>query len=681
MDQQTILLLISVFLFIVACCLALKSKAEGYQAFPGSSFAGASASSQTKPCTLVDANYPPTPTITNVIVTSEGIEVAFNKVDAIPELNGYIVSAGQGNASLFVPITTTKVVIPVLPGQKDAAISVQSVNNYGISLPGFYTKKLTQADLSPATPDPNIKVIQVLQLSDFHGAIETTPSLPGIALLDSAWNQDRQIVPTTFTFSSGDNFGASPPISSQFQEIPTILGMNELEFDASTFGNHEHDRNLQHLRQMIDLSDFNWVVSNYNTLAPLSTEKKPVAPFTIVSRNGFNIGVVGGNTYDTPVLVAPTNLNYKDRDGSTKTITISKGVKEINDNIVAAKAQGADIVVVLLHQGHLNSVGGCINGPLFDLSSKIKGAAAVFGGHTHQVYNTVLPNGTFIAQTFSSGLVYNRLNLTYDLKNKKVIGGFLETVGAEKLMKLTPSKAAADIVTYYKDLNASKFDERIGKVAGVFPRGGSPPVERSGETPMGNLIADLMRQRAGTQLAITNGGGIRDTFPAKAYSPKDKTLKRPAAGVNPPYDVVIGDAVSVFPFGNSLYKTSISGWQLWNLLENGVSSFPAHGKFPQISGFKFSFDSTKPANSRIVSVTLDNGVPVKKDSSTFYTIATNDFMFNGGDAYNMNDWNREKSEFIGDLLLDLLINKVKADAAAGKPTTVTPMTGRIVKVK
>ena len=676
MDKTTILLLISVVLFIVACTLAFRSS-ERFQQLK------VIAPAKTE-CDDPQANYPTKPRINSVTITKDGIVVDFGTVGGTPEISSYIVSSGQGNPSIIVASPTKpntvslKATLPVMIGQSGAKVGVQSVNSYGISDPVFHTTIFTKADLSKVTANPNIKVIQLIQLSDFHGAVETTDSNPGIGKLSTSFNQDRNLVPTTFTFSSGDNFGASPLISSQFEEVPTVLGMNKLKFDVSTFGNHEHDRPFDHLKRMIDLSDFQWVVSNYDTVRPITSERKPVNEFTIISRNGFNIGVVGGNTYDLNTF-KKENLNYKDRDGTIKTLTISQGAKEINSNIMAAKAAGADIVVVLIHQGHLSSIGGCAKGPLIELSKAIKGAAVIFGGHTHQIYNTIIPGQkwTLLGQVWSGGLAYNRVSLTYNSKEKQVVGSFLEVVKFDDIKKLAVDLSTQELINNYKALLGSQFDVKIGKIDGVFPRGGQPPVERSGETPMGNLIADLMRQRTGTDFALTNGGGIRDTFPAKTYKPKDTTLSRP--GISPaPFDLVMGDAYSVLPFGNSIVKVNITGTLLWKLLENGVSAWPGHGKFPQISGFNFTFDPTKPVNSRIISVTKLDGTPITKDDLSTYTLTTNNFIFDGGDGYAGID--RVSSEFPGDLLLDLLITKVKSDAEQGIVTSVPKVEGRIVKV-
>ncbi|NDC52215.1 MAG: bifunctional metallophosphatase/5'-nucleotidase, partial [Actinobacteria bacterium] len=185
------------------------------------------------------------------------------------------------------------------------------------------------------------------------------------------------------------------------------------------------------------------------------------------------------------------------------------------------------------------------------------------------------------------------------------------------------------------------------------------------------------RAAAKTDFAITNGGGLRDTFPAATYKVVNTTYKRPATGVTGPFDVTLGDAISVLPFGNSIATSKISGQQLWDALENGVSQYPSAGRFPQISGFKFTFDSSKAVGSRIQTVTKLDGTAIKKDS-TMYTVVTNDFMLYGGDGY-VGFFNPTMAKFSGQLLLDILVNGIKADMAAGKVTETPKADGRIVR--
>ena len=100
-------------------------------------------------------------------------------------------------------------------------------------------------------------------------------------------------------------------------------------------------------------------------------------------------------------------------------------------------------------------------------------------------------------------------------------------------------------------------------------------------------------------------------------------------------------------------------------------------RFPQISGFKFTFDSSKAVGSRVLTVTKLDGTAIKKDS-TMYTVVTNDFMLYGGDGY-VGYFNPTMAKFSGQLLLDILVNGIKADMAAGKVTEMPKADGRIVR--
>jgi 5'-nucleotidase len=257
-----------------------------------------------------------------------------------------------------------------------------------------------------------------------------------------------------------------------------------------------------------------------------------------------------------------------------------------------------------------------------------------------------------------------------------VLKGAAPTINTGVVSTVTTQDAtAAAMVKKYKDQLSAKLDVKIGQVSATFPRGGSPAVERSGETPMGNYIADLMRAKYKTDFAIQNGGGIRDTFPAKTYTPAVTGLVRTGTG---PLDVTLGDAFTVFPFGNQVATTVITGANLWKALENGVGgAYPGDGRFPQISGFKFTFDSSKPVGSRIVSVTTLDGTAIAKDSKE-YSLTTLDFLIYGGDGY-LNVFSPSQAKVKG-ALLDIFVDALKADMAAGKVTQVPVADGRTKKV-
>ena len=138
---------------------------------------------------------------------------------------------------------------------------------------------------------------------------------------------------------------------------------------------------------------------------------------------------------------------------------------------------------------------------------------------------------------------------------------------------------------------------------------------RTGETNLGNLAADAFRIATGADVALTNGGGIRDSIPAG--------------------DVTKKQLVTVFPFGNYVVTLNVTGEQLLAALENGVSRYPdADGRFPQVSGISFKFDPAQAPGSRVFEVQVGEEA---LDPECIYLLATNDYIAVGGDEYPFAD--------------------------------------------
>ena len=626
---------------------------------------------------------PQAPTNVTSYLSSRGVMVKWTaSPTANPEITHYVVSAGSGSCPIIVPASNNRnVTMPVVVGQPGGTPVVQAVNAYGFSAAAKSKQSYTAAQLATVASASNIKSVQVLQLSDLHGAIESSATNIGSAVLASAFANDRKNAEATVTLSAGDNIGAAPPISTEFEELSTIESMNLMKFDVSAFGNHEHDRNLAHVQKVIGASDFQWVTANYgdSSLAVLKSGTKAAKSYHIIERGGVKIGIVGANTETTIEQVFPGNLDYTDASGAKKTIEIQAGVTGINAAIAAAKKDGADLVVAVIHQGWSENAGGVAVGVINDMALQIKGAAAIYGGHSHQTFAALVPGkqkiqGTLLGQTRNSGVEYTRSQICINTDTDKVIGSSIETITKAAVATVTADADTAASVKKYKDQLTSKLDVKIGSVSGTFPRGGSPAVERSGENPMGIYIADLLRAKHKTDFALTNGGGIRDTFPARSYVPVDPKLVRTGTGA---LDVTLGDALAVYPFGNQVATTIVTGENLWKALENGVSGFPADGRFPQVSGFKFTFDPAKAVGSRIVSVTKDDGTAIAKDQ-TVYTLTTLDFIIYGGDGY-ANVFSPTKAKVLG-ALLDVFVDGLKADMAAGKVTQLPALDGRVKKI-
>jgi len=613
---------------------------------------------------------PSAPAKITVSQATGGLKVQWAGAKGSPAITNYIVSGGAGSCPVIVPVAARSAYMPAL-STDPMTVTVQAVNEYGISNP-----VATDTLVTPATVSTKHKSVQILQLSDFHGQLEANRTF-GAPLLAANLKVEREIVEATFTVSSGDNIGAAPPISSQFAELPTIQAMNTMGFDVSGFGNHEHDRSLQHLRTMIRYSNFEWVASNYSSLRGTDAGNGQRAKsYTVIERDGVKVGFIGINTSQTKEQIMPGNLDFTYK-GKRATIEIMDNAPGIQTAVAAARAAGAHVVVALIHEGWNTNLNGKAVGPLIDYAKSLKDVDVVYGAHSHLTYSSV-HNGRLVAQTKNAGAEYNRTQVCVDTQAGKVIGASNELVTpTNALVSAGSDTATAAVITRYKaDLNA-RMDVKVGRVATVTPIGGTPPVQRSEEHAFGNWSADVVRAKYGTDFALMNGGGIRTSFPATTYVPADKTLVRPnATQTEGPWDIVLGDVYTIQPFGNVFSTIEVTGSQIWAAMENGVSRYPADGRWPHVSGMKFTVDVTKPVGSRIVSLVDLTGKAIPKDNTTF-TLALTDFVAKGGDGYNMFDISKLK---VRDLDADVLVEALRADAAAGKVTEMK-LDGRTTVIK
>ena len=510
------------------------------------------------------------------------------------------------------------------------------------------------------TSDIRAQSVTIDEFSDFHGQIESNSSgVGGAAVLKAYFDADKSRG-STIVASGGDNFGAAPPISAQFEELPTVLAENKFGLDVTTLGNHEHDRDLAHLQKMISASTFKWTVANYSDFDTL----QGITPYTIIERGGVKVAFVGANNTETAQVATPGNLGK---------VGFTEPIAAVNAKIQAARKAGAQLVVVLLHYGFAETVANKPTGPLLDLAAGIKGADLIFGAHSHLKWSGRV-NGVLVSQTVNAGSQYARNTICRDANTGDVLGSAGEIV-VPFAKAVTPDAGVTEFVKSYADQIAAKFDTKLGTINGVFPFGGSPAIQRQGEAAIGDYIADIVRAKYNTDIVIINGGGIRANIPALGYKPKDPTLLRPttASSVGT-FDITLGDVYTVLPFGNQLATTAVTGAQIWSAMENGVSQYEAvAGRFPQISGFRFSFDAKKPVGSRVQSVSLANGTSIANDASKTYTLTTLDYMISGGDGYTQ--FNPTKA-FIRDLYA-----QVVADAIVAHPSVVIPaLDGRITKL-
>ena len=427
--------------------------------------------------------------------------------------------------------------------------------------------------------------LRILYVNDFHGFAEPYKAnagaapLGGIAYLAGAVDRARGKQPCLL-LAGGDMIQGNP-WANLFRGKSSLDVMNAMRFDAMVVGNHEFDFGPKVLKQRMAQARFPMLGANVKGLAALK-------PFVIKNLPGVRVAIIGVVTPDTPVVAHPRNVTGL--TFSTPESAVKKYLPELK--------RRADIIIVLSHCGFQADR---------ELAAKVPGIDVIVGGHSHtKMLQPELVGQTIIVQAWEHAKALGVLNLK--LKDGKIIGfdGGLQEISPDSG---TPNRQVQKIVACYEGQVDSLLQRAIGETQ-VDLDGAHV---RTGETNLGDFIADVMRQTARAEVALINGGTIRTSIPQGKI-----TLK---------------DMYALLPFDNYLVGLSLTGAQLKAALEHGVARLdePA-GSFPQVSGLSFTYSRSAPAYARVKDVTVGGRL---LDPRREYVVATNDYLVAGGDGYTV----------------------------------------------
>jgi 5'-nucleotidase len=266
------------------------------------------------------------------------------------------------------------------------------------------------------------------------------------------------------------------------------------------------------------------------------------------------------------------------------------------------RAAGAQVIVAITHLSMREDkqLAHCI--PEIDL---------IIGGHEHTLLQS-LAGRTPIFKMTADARQLGRYDLTVDAATGKLQSVDWQIIPVNNEVADDPQFAA--VTEKYKDLLKS-YSEMVGRTSVSLDA--RSEANRTGETNVGDFVADSFRKAMGADVALINGGTIR------------------ADTIIQPGPLSKHDVLAILPFGTQVVKIEVTGATLRKALENGVSqSGPGAepGRFPQVSGIRFSFQTGSPPLSRVQKVTI-NGQPL--DDKKTYTLATNVYLIGGGDGYDM----------------------------------------------
>lgn len=495
------------------------------------------------------------------------------------------------------------------------------------------------------------QTLTILHTNDTHAHLEY------IARRATLIGQIREQEPNVLLVDAGDVFSGTLYFT-QYLGRADLEFMNLLGYDAMTLGNHEFDKGPAGLAPFVAGARFPVVSANVDVAGDpdlgklarteIGTEAGWVYPAVIREVAGEKVGIIGLTTPEASEISSPgPHISFSDP------VAVAR---QLVDRLTA---MGVDRIVVLSHLGWPRDL---------ELAAAVEGIDVIVGGHTHTVpeeYPTVVTadgTPTLVVQAGAEGKYLGRLDVTFDEEGVPTAwqGGLTAVDRNENNQFVVPEEpqVAARLAEYNAAL-AELRSRVVGRTAVALD--GERARVRAQETNLGNLIADAMLAKAapwGARIAITNGGGIRASIDAG--------------------EITLGEVLTVMPFGNTLMVTELTGAQIVEALENGVSQVESGaGRFPQVAGLRFVWDPKQAPGKRVVKVEVRqaDGTYQPIDLTASYRVATNNFMYAGGDGYRVFTQGRDPIE-AGFVDYEVLVEYLQAH------TEVDPQVeGRIVQVE
>ena len=539
-----------------------------------------------------------------------------------------------------------------------------------------------------AGPEP--VEVQLLALNDFHGALEppsgsggrvTTgpdPDGPGTGTapaptVDAGGSEylatqlaalaEQQRRKNTITVAAGDLIGASPLLSAAFHDEPTIEALGLAGLDYASVGNHEFDEGAGELLRIqnggchpvdgcadgtpYEGADFQYLSANAFVT---DTGEPLLAPYAIDDVQGVEVGFIGMTLEGTEQIVSQAGVAGLD---------FGDEVETANRYAAELQREGVETIVVLLHQGGSQTgadawdVDGCngLTGPIVDIADGMSDAIdVVVSGHTHQAY-TCRVDGKVVTSAGSNGRLVTDIDLTLDRRTGDVIDDRTRVDNVIVVRDVAKDADQTALIARYRQALGPIATRVVGEAASAIGQTAAP----SGETPMGNLIADAQLaatdDEQGAVAAFMNPGGVRAGLEAGP--------------------VTYEEAFTVQPFANNLVTLDLTGAQLDCVLEQqyapGVGRVlqPSNSVRYTVTASAAAGTAADPCSGQRVSGLTIGGTPV--DPAATYRVTVNNFIADGGDGFTV--LQQGTNRVTGVIDLDAFVAYLEANRPVSPPAT------------
>jgi len=480
--------------------------------------------------------------------------------------------------------------------------------------------------------------LTILHTNDIHSHYATpeAPTQGGAARLATTIDSIRDTQDHVLLLDAGDQFQGTLYFTVGGADVVAEV-MNAIGYDTMVLGNHEFDSGPAELARFIDLAQFPVISSNIDALADPDLDDS-ILPFAMFFYDEEPVAVIGLTSEHTAIASSPgPNVHFLD--------AINAAQQTVQD----LEAMGVNKIIALTHLGYERDL---------ELAASVHGIDVIIGGHSHtslDPYPTLTTSlsgePVLVATAYEWGKQLGRLDVTFTIEG--LVGAYEGTAIAMDESVAQDTAMLGLLAAYADDIDA--LMTRIVGATEIALNGAREDV-RVRETNLGNLICDAMLWKTrsfGTTLAIQNGGGIRASIPKGM--------------------ITMGQVLEVLPYGNQITVLGLTGQGVWDALENGVSQVEdGAGRFPHVGGMRYTFDPTAESGARVTSVDVwdaatETYVPI--ELAARYQLATNNFIANGGDGFDMLAQSTDRYES-GWLLSDSLAEYLDENSPVSPQTEI-----------
>ncbi len=426
--------------------------------------------------------------------------------------------------------------------------------------------------------------LSIAYLNDVHGYLEPHPELfykgggeiietvGGYARIATLIKDIRLKNPHTLLFDGGDTFhGTLPIVQSKGEAIVPVL--NALGFNAMV-GHWDFAYGREQLEKLAIA--LNYPILGINVYNDDDTLFLP--PYKIIELDDLKIAVIGicSNIIDKTM---PKRFS--------KGLKITDGSKELPLMIQRVKVEGANLIILLSHNGFPQDV---------EMLSNTEGVDVCLSAHTHnRLYEAIKIKETIIIQCGCHGSFLGHLSL--NIEQKRIIDFHYELIKVDEIIE--PNKKMAALVTDIMKPFQHLKTEIIGKTDTILHR------YNSIASTMDDLLLSAIKSMTNAQIAFSNGWRYGVPIAAGAISR--------------------WDLYNIIPMNPEVSTVELTGVEIIKMLEENLERTFCSDPMKQMGGYAkrclglhIKMRIENPHGHRIQQIFIGNNILIKEK---IYTVA------------------------------------------------------------